>query len=64
MTIQRIAANVVSHEESSPVADGNVLKSEYPALHLTKKGTRMHVRAIVQYVTESVVVLEHITISE
>jgi hypothetical protein len=45
------------------VADGSVLKSEYPALQLTEKGTRMHVRAIVKYVTENVVVLEDITIT-
>jgi hypothetical protein len=56
---------VFSESRQGPsVADGNVLKSEYPALHLTEKGTRMHVRAIVQQVTDSVVILEHITISE
>jgi hypothetical protein len=48
----------------SVVADGSVLKSDYPALHLTEKGTRMHVRAIVEYVTDGVVVLEQISISE
>ncbi len=44
------------------IADGFVLKSAYPSLHLTEKGTPMHVRAIVDHVTDSVVVLDDINI--
>jgi hypothetical protein len=46
------------------IADGFVLKSAYPALHLTEKGTPMHVRAIVDHVTDRVVVLDDINISQ
>jgi hypothetical protein len=45
-------------------ADGFVLKSAYPALHLTEKGTPMHVRAVVDHVTDGVVVLDEINISQ
>jgi hypothetical protein len=45
------------------IVDGFVPKAQYPGLHLTEKGTPMRVRAIVKYVTDSVVVLDELVVS-
>ena len=46
------------------VADGDVLRSEYPELLLMDKGTLLRVRGVIEHVTESLIVLKRVSISQ